>query len=268
MECRRPLAHATSGMGEGWGEGCRLFGILSFPRLPDGTHARNMTRNRVRPLPRLHDVTAVIFDLDGVLVDSEPMHFRAANRVLARWGAAISEPEYRASIGLGEAATWESWRQRLGLSGTFEEWSTANTQARLHEIAAGVSPIVEAVQLARQLHAAGMALAIASSSTRAVIDALLAALAVDDLFTVRVSGEDPAVGASKPAPDVYRVAAAHLHVPPSTCLAIEDSAPGVTAAKRAGMTCVAVPNRWTADQDFRDADIVLESLQYFPLLVL
>jgi beta-phosphoglucomutase-like phosphatase (HAD superfamily) len=91
---------------------------------------------------------------------------------------------------------------------------------------------------------------------------------VSDVFAVRVSGEDPEVRASKPAPDVYLQAAARLALAPAACLAIEDSGPGVTAAHRAGMTVIAVPNRWTADQDFRDADAVLESLRYFPLLVL
>jgi HAD superfamily hydrolase (TIGR01509 family) len=227
-----------------------------------------MSRKRVQPLPRLHDITAVVFDLDGVLVDSEPIHFRAANRILAPYGVAISELQYRAYIGLGEAATWAAWQQRFQLPGTLADLLAAHTQARLQEIAAGVSPIDAAVQLARQLHTAGVLLAIASSSTRAVIDALLAALAVDDLFRVRVSGEDAQVRASKPAPDVYLAAAARLTLPPSACLAIEDSGPGATAARRAGMTCVAVPNRWTADQDFRDADVVLENLRYFPLLVL
>jgi HAD superfamily hydrolase (TIGR01509 family) len=227
-----------------------------------------MSRKRVQLLPRLHEITAVVFDLDGVLVDSEPIHFRAANRVLARHGLAISETEYRAYIGLGETATWDAWRRRFRLPATVTELVAAHTAARLQEIAAGVSPIAAAVHLARRLHMAGMALGIASSSTRPVIDALLAALAVDDLFRVRVSGEDPVVRASKPAPDVYLAAATRLGVSPPACLAIEDSGPGVTAAKRAGMTCVAVPNPWTADQDFRDADIVLESLRYFPLLVL
>jgi len=222
----------------------------------------------MRTPPVLHDITAVIFDLDGVLVDSEPIHFRAANRLLARWGRALSESEYRASIGLGEAATWAAWRRRFALTEPVAALLAAHTQARLQEIAAGVVPIGDAVELARRLHVAGVSLAIASSSARAVIDALLAAAGVDQLFGVRVSGEDPAVRVSKPAPDVYLAAAARLDRSPSTCLAIEDSSPGVTAAKRAGMTCVAVPNRWTADQDFRDADVVLESLRYFPLLVL
>jgi len=131
-----------------------------------------------------------------------------------------------------------------------------------------VPAIEDAVQLAWQLAAAELRLAIASSSTRPVIDALLTALRVSDIFPVRVSGEDPDVHASKPAPDVYLLAATRLKLAPTRCLAIEDSSPGVVAAKRAGMTCIAVPNRWTIDQDFRDADVVLESLRYFPLLVL
>lgn len=217
---------------------------------------------------RIHEINAVVFDLDGVLVDSEPIHFRAANRVLARYGTSIGEEEYRRYIGLGELATWSDWRRRHGISDPVERLLDLHTEARLAEIRAGVPAIDEAVRLAHQLHDGDVRLAIASSSTRAVIDALLQALRVGELFPVRVSGEDPEVHQSKPAPDVYLQAAARLELAPAACLAIEDSGPGVTAAKRAGMTVIAVPNRWTADQDFADADVVLESLRYFPLLVL
>src|SRR5262249_9229436 len=148
-----------------------------------------------------------------------------------------------------------------GLTATVAELSAAIRPARVAEIAAGVPAIDDAVELARQLHAVRTPLAIASSSTPEVIDALLGALGLGDVFSVRVSGEDPAVRHSKPAPDVYLLAAARLDVVPAACLAIEDSAPGVRAAKRAGMTCIAVPNRWTADQDFSEADVVLDSLR-------
>jgi HAD superfamily hydrolase (TIGR01509 family) len=227
-----------------------------------------VTRKTARLLPRLRDIQAVVFDLDGVLVDSEPIHFRAANRVLTRYGSSVNEAEYRAFIGLGEAATWEAWRERRHIPETVATLIAAHTQARLDEIAAGVDAIDDAVQLAQRLHASGMRLAIASSSTRSVIDALLHALGLQDIFPVRISGEDPGVPESKPAPDVYLAAAARLSVEPSACLAVEDSGPGTLAAKRAGMMCIAVPNRWTADQDFSEADVVLESLRYFPLLVL
>ena len=225
-------------------------------------------RKKIRSLPRIHDIGAVVFDLDGVLVDSEPLHFRAANRVLTKFGKAISEAEYRAYIGLGEVATWTEWQQRYAIPLPVPELLAAHTQARLQEIDAGVPAIAEAVDLARRWRADGVRLAIASSSTPAIIDALLAALKLAETFAVRVSGEDPEVRCGKPAPDVYLTTAARLGVHPRTCLAIEDSEPGVRAATRAGMTCVAVPNRWTADQDFSEAHVVLASLRYFPLLVL
>jgi HAD superfamily hydrolase (TIGR01509 family) len=227
----------------------------------------SMGRKR-QTTPRLVDVAAVVFDLDGVLVDSEPLHFSAANRVLARYGSAISEPEYIRFIGLGEATTWEAWKERFGLPDTVATLVAAHTQARLAQIAAGVTVIADAVAAARLLHATGMALAIASSSTTEVIDALLRAIGLDTAFPVRVSGEDEQVRRSKPAPDVYLAAAARLNVPPRHCLAIEDSGPGVLAATRAGMACIAVPNRWTCTQDFSQADVVVESLRYLPLLLL
>ena len=65
-------------------------------------------------VPRLYDIEAVVFDLDGVLVDSEPTHFRAANRVLAQYGATIDEADYMTFVGLGEAATWQAWQRRFG----------------------------------------------------------------------------------------------------------------------------------------------------------
>jgi HAD superfamily hydrolase (TIGR01509 family) len=227
-----------------------------------------MSKKTVRTLPRLRDIEAIVFDLDGVLVDSEPIHFRAANRVLARYGASIGEAAYRRFIGLGETATWAAWRERWGIRDAVEALVAAHTEARLREIVDGIDAIDAAVELARRLHASGMPLAIASSSTTEIIDALVHALGLNGVFSVRISGEDLEVQASKPAPDVYLAAAARLDVTPTACLAIEDSGPGVLAAKRAGMTCIAVPNRWTADQDFSAADVVLESLRYFPLLVL
>jgi len=225
-------------------------------------------RPRSHGLPRLHDIDAVVFDLDGVLADSETIHFRAANQVLSRHGAAISEDDFRVFIGLSEKASWQAWQRRYRLPETIDRLVEANMQAQLREIAAGVPAIPAAVELARRLHASGVRLAIASSSTRPFIDALLAAIGLDAVFAVRVSGEDPDIREGKPAPDVYLAAAARLGAQPGACVAIEDSAPGVTAAKRAGMTCIAVPNRWTAHQNFSEADAVLQSLRYFPLLVL
>src|SRR5256885_2011259 len=98
-------------------------------------------RRKPRPIPHLHDLGAVVFDLDGVLVDSESMHFRAANCVLERYGRAISEAEYIRYIGLGEAATWAAWREVFGLSESVDALCAINTDVRVHDIAAGIAAI-------------------------------------------------------------------------------------------------------------------------------
>lgn len=219
-------------------------------------------------LPRIRDVEAVIFDLDGVLVDSEPVHFRAANRILAKYGKAISEAEYRRFIGWGETATWVAWKELYALPASVNELAVQIRAASLHEIAIDLPIIAPAVDLARQLRADGMPLALASSSPHDRIDAELHVAGLQDIFAVRVSGEDPEIKHPKPAPDVYLHAAALLGARPESCLAIEDSATGALAAHRAGMTVVAVPTAMTADQDFGVADVVIESLRYFRLLVL
>jgi len=223
---------------------------------------------RSQSLPRLRELEAVIFDLDGVLVDSEPLHFRASNRVLGELGAEIAETEYRTFIGWGERATWQAWKERFALSPSVEELAARVRKTTLQEIALGVPIIEPAVELARRLRDQAMPLALASSSPYDRIEAELRAAGVDEVFAIRVSGEDPEVAHPKPAPDVYLRAAARLGVCAEACVAIEDSAIGALAAHRAGMTVVVVPTALTVDQDFAVADVVLESLRYFDLLVL
>jgi len=219
-----------------------------------------------RQIPQLAEIEAVVFDLDGVLLDSEPLHFKAASRVFARDGKVLTLEYYRRFIGLGAVQTWTDWRATHGLSADVAELITLDEHARLDEIRNGVVPIKEATTLARSLKNSGMALAIASSSTPDTINAELEGIGADDVFSFRVSGEQ--VTCPKPAPDVYLRAAEILGKQPENCLAIEDSPVGVQAAKAAGMTCIAVPTEWTRNGDFREADMILESLRYFPLLIL
>jgi beta-phosphoglucomutase-like phosphatase (HAD superfamily) len=221
---------------------------------------------RRKNIPAIAEIAAVVFDLDGVLLDSEPHHFRAASRVFAAEGKVLSQAVYRKFIGCGAQETWTAWKMQHALAGSVAELIALDEEARLLEIGRGVEAIPAAIHLARRFSDGGQALAIASSSTPETIDAELRALGVEDLFELRVSGEH--VSRSKPAPDVYLRAADLLGVEPRRCLAIEDSPVGVAAAKAAGMTCVAVPTDWTRDGDFSLADATLESLSYFPLLMI
>ncbi len=218
-----------------------------------------------RDLASISEIAAVVFDLDGVLLDSEPLHFRAASRVFARTGKVLTQALYRQFIGCGALETWTAWKATHELGSSVAELIAEDEKARLNEIEHGVDAIGAAIELARRLAGSAMPLAIASSSTPATIDAELRALGIGDVFKLRASGEH--VARSKPAPDVYLRAAELLGVPAGSCLAIEDSPVGVAAAKAAGMICVAVPTSWTRHGDFSQADVVLESLRYFPLLL-
>lgn len=219
-----------------------------------------------RNIPTISEITAVVFDLDGVLLDSEPLHFRAASQVIAGAGKVLTQAEYQKFIGCGAVETWTAWKAQHELEASVAELIALDEKARLIEIGRGVDAIPEAIQLARRLAASALRLAIASSSTPETIDAELNALGIGDVFGLRASGAQ--VARSKPAPDVYLRAAELLGVEPRSCLAIEDSPVGVAAAKAAGMTCVAVPTTWTWHGDFSQADVTLESLRYFPLLVI
>lgn len=217
-------------------------------------------------LPRIAEIRAVVFDLDGVLLDSEPLHFRAARRVFAERGKVLTEAEYRLWIGRGTSDTWTAWKAEYRFAEEVSELIARDEEARREEIRRGVDPIPEAAALARDLAARSLPLAIASSSTLETIDAELAAVGLSEIFPLRVSGEE--VERGKPAPDIYLRAAERLGLPPRACLAIEDSPAGVRAASAAGLTCIAVPTPWTCDGDFSEADVTLLSLRYFPLLLL
>jgi HAD superfamily hydrolase (TIGR01509 family) len=217
-------------------------------------------------IPHLAEIEAVIFDLDGVLLDSEPLHFQAASRVFSRDGKTLTFDAYKQFIGFGAVETWTAWKGRYGLSGSVEELIAFDQRVRLDVIRGGLVPIAEATALARRLKDIRVPLAIASSSTPETIDAELDGIGMSDVFSLRVSVVQ--VSRAKPAPDVYLRTAEILGKRPQSCLAIEDSPAGVRAAKAASMTCVAVPTDWTRAGDFREADITLESLRYFPLLML
>ncbi len=214
---------------------------------------------------RFAGIEAVVFDMDGVLVDSEPLHLEAARRQLASYGVSYSQEENAEFIGFTDLEIFTILRSRHGL--------VPSTAALAREFEAGLIALLarEAVALPGVpavlvwLRQAGYRLALASSSTPEVIAATLRALRIDEHFSIVVSSVE--VGRGKPAPDVFLAAASRLGLPPGRCLVIEDSRNGVLAAKRAGMACVAVPCAATRHQTFVEADLVLGSLEELaPLL--
>lgn len=184
---------------------------------------------------------AVIFDLDGTLVDSEPNYCAATRQVLAAHGVpGYTWEDHTRFIGIGTMETLATLQQQYDINAPLEELLAAKNQSYLALARGGTGIFPQMQKLVELLHAAGHPLAVASGSSRAAIDAVLEGTPLGRLLPIRVSAED--VDRGKPEADVFLAAARELGVPAAGCVVLEDAPPGAEAARRAEMRCVAVPS--------------------------
>jgi HAD superfamily hydrolase (TIGR01509 family) len=181
---------------------------------------------------------AIVFDLDGVLVDSERVWDSVRQRLVADRGGSWPAEATTAMQGMS-TPEWAAYLAGLIGGGDPQELAKQVVDAMADRYREHVPLLPGAVDAVRAL-AGRWPLAVASSSPPELIRVVLAAAGVADRFRVTVSSEEVARG--KPAPDVYLAAAERLGVDPTSCVAIEDSANGLRSAAAAGMTVVAVPN--------------------------
>jgi HAD superfamily hydrolase (TIGR01509 family) len=184
-------------------------------------------------------IEAVVFDMDGVLVDSEHVWDEVREQYTRATGGDYSERATRDMMGMS-SVEWSTYMaETLGVPGTPEEINDAIVQRMLERYGDAPPLIPGAVEAARRV-AARWALAIASSSNPELIEVVLHAAGLEELFRVAVSSQEVARG--KPAPDVYLEAARRLGVDAARCAAVEDSHNGIRSAKAAGMRVVVFPN--------------------------
>jgi HAD superfamily hydrolase (TIGR01509 family) len=185
---------------------------------------------------------AVLFDMDGVLVDSEPLHERAFLEVFAELGYGETHGMNLADyLGQSDRAVWEDFVAKHHPPQSIAEL-TALKERRWMELLRTDGRVFPGMsELARAL-AGRYRLALASSSVHAVIDAVLELTGLRDVFAAVASVQD--VGRAKPAPDIFLHAARLLDTPPARCCVIEDTLAGVAAAQAAGMTVVALPHTY------------------------
>lgn len=200
---------------------------------------------------------SVVFDLDGTLVDSEPNYFEAGRRLLAAHGVdGFDWAEHTAFIGIGTRETLETLRERYALDVPLEELLAAKNSLYL-ELARASTPVFPEMRaLVERLAAEGVPMTVASGSSRAAIEAVLAGTGLDAHLTASVSAEE--VPRGKPAPDVFLEAARRLGSDPARCVVVEDAPAGAAAARAAGMRCIGVPYVPQAAEDpaFRAADLL------------
>jgi HAD superfamily hydrolase (TIGR01509 family) len=210
-------------------------------------------------------IDAVIFDMDGVLVDSEPLGLEAMRRVMARHGVAYTEAENEQFLGVTTAESCRVLKARHRLAAEARDLERQYLEHLLALIRERPRPMPGVPDVLATLRGAGYRLALASSAEPEVIAANVATIDLAPFFETMVSGAEVARG--KPAPDVFVETARRLGLAPAGCLVVEDSRNGLLAAKAAGMRCAVVPCAATRHQDFTEADHRLRALADLPTLL-
>jgi beta-phosphoglucomutase-like phosphatase (HAD superfamily) len=197
----------------------------------------------------------VVFDMDGVLVDSEPLYEAG----FVSYMNAIGRPElaawYPNTLGRRQA---DFVPELVALVDRDEDEVVAGLRAAVAPHLEGELPAMAGVPDAVRAIADGRTVGLASSSRAPFVDTVLRRLGLDDVLAVRATGDEVAHG--KPHPDLYLLAAERLGIDPATAIAIEDTPAGAASAKAAGMEVIAIPNDHTRDLDLNIADVVLKDL--------
>jgi HAD superfamily hydrolase (TIGR01509 family) len=204
-------------------------------------------------------IEAVVFDLDGVLLDSEQVWDQVREQLVQERGGRWHEQAQTEMMGMSSVEWSRYMHDKLGVPDPPEEISAEVVQ-RLEEVYRKRLPLIDGAPEAVERLAARWPLGLASSSNRELIDLVLELSGLARFFRVTVSSEE--VPRGKPAPDVYLEAARGLGVAPERCAAVEDSRNGIRAAKAAGMRVIAIPNPHfpPGDESLALADVTLNSL--------
>jgi HAD superfamily hydrolase (TIGR01509 family) len=225
---------------------------------------RSTVRSYTAPMPRLdRDVSAVIFDLDGTLIESEQVWSVVKRDLSLERGGRWSEAAETDMLGMSSPEWTRYMRDELGLAMELSAISDAVAQMLADRYRAELPLIPGADEAVRAL-ADRFPMGLASSSNRGTIDLVIELAGWTDLFSVTTSSEE--VPAGKPAPDVYLETAGRLGIPVASSVAIEDAGVGILSAHAAGLAVVAIPNRaYPPDAEaLSRAEVVLESIWQLP----
>ncbi len=189
------------------------------------------------------DFDGIIFDCDGTLVDSMPLHFRAWTASFVHHEAPWhwTEDEFYASAGVPDRVTVMALNSRYGVN--LDPERVYDYKAEWYSrYVSELAPVPAVANLARKYHAAGTPVSVASGSELSLVLPSLAAAGLEGLFDIVITPADVARG--KPAPDMFLLAAERMGISPERCLVFEDGKPGIEAAEAAGMRWVFVPSRF------------------------
>lgn len=208
---------------------------------------------------------AIIFDMDGVLVNSEPAHYISDAEALNLFGANVKPDDMVGYSGIGVGDFFELMRARYGVRAEIEELVRLKNRFLIRELKTSLHSVPGVERLLTGVRLLPLRRALASSSYREVVDTVLVGMGLVEWFETTVAGDE--VANAKPAPDIFLKAAQELHVHPEDCVVIEDSDNGICAAKTAGMKAIGFVSPESGPQDFSHADYVVASLpEALPIL--
>ncbi len=199
---------------------------------------------------------AVIFDLDGLVLDSETPDYLSWKEVYARHGLDLTVQDWAGVVGRRDIDLYAPLRERNADAATEGEARRRRLAALFEEY---LTPAPGVVNLLDRLRLAGVPRGLASNSDGAYVFEIIERLELRDAFDAIITRDD--VTRAKPAPDIFLAAVSRLRVEAHRSVALEDSLPGVAAANAAGLKCVAIPTAFTRHHDLSQADLVVTSLQ-------
>lgn len=202
---------------------------------------------------------AVIFDMDGVLIDSEPAYLEMNKRLFYDFGIEMDEEDYKALVGLPSIPMWTMLKKKYNLKNEVNDFLMIEKK-RMHEILDSdiISKPVEGVtELLGTLRKKNLKLSIASSSAKENVNFIISKLNLTGFFDFVISGEEVKNG--KPSPDIFLAVSGKFRISPEKCYVIEDSTNGIMAARTAGMNCIGFTNNDSNSQDLTGSDFILKN---------
>ncbi len=199
---------------------------------------------------------AVIFDMDGVLIDSQPIHFEGDRITLEAHGADVPFAELEAYAGTTDAYRFSKWKEKYHLDADLDSIIREREDNMIRLVRESNASATHGVrELLGQIRTHGLKTAVASSSAMPFINTVLEKIQVKEFFDLVFTGENVEHG--KPAPDIFLKTAELLHTPAGECIVIEDSQNGVRAANAAGMKCIGYRNPTSGRQNLSTADRII-----------
>ncbi|NFG22962.1 HAD family phosphatase [Clostridium botulinum] len=203
---------------------------------------------------------AFIFDMDGVIIDSEPIHRQVHGEIMNTLGINISKGELALYAGATNEYIFTKLKERYGIKKSISELMDYKSKLIINKVKEeSLEPINGIRELLNALRKNNIKIAIGSSSPRSLIEAVIDKFNLHSAFDCIVSGEE--VERSKPYPDVYIEVSKKLGINPEKCIVVEDSHNGVQAAKSAGMKCIGFNNVNSGNQDLSKADVRVDTIR-------